>query len=250
MEKMKRYHWIRITVFAAVMVIAFSSLLASGCFSSAAAKQPDTLPPDVYQVPPDVNQILLVTGNNFSFFKSIKVYAMERTGSGWSRAMGPFDAAIGRNGFAPYGEKREGDGQTPSGLYRLGTAFGYAESAATKMPYRQSLPDDVWIDDPDAPDYNRLVRQSQTRASSYEKMKRGDNLYQYGMVIEYNTDPVIKGHGSAIFLHIWAGPKSTTAGCVAVSKDHLLKILNWLDPAAKPAILMNPEPALKRSILQ
>ena len=118
------------------------------------------------------------------------------------------------------------------------------------MPYRQSLPDDVWIDDPDAPDYNRLVRQSQTRASSYEKMKRGDNLYQYGMVIEYNTDPVIKGHGSAIFLHIWTGPKSTTAGCVAVSKDHLLKILNWLDPAAKPAILMNPEPALKRSILQ
>jgi hypothetical protein len=37
---------------------------------------------------------------------------------------------------------------------------------------------------------------------------------------------------------------------VAVSEDHLLKILNWLDPAAKPAILMNPEPSLKRSILQ
>ncbi len=164
--------------------------------------------------------------------------------------MDPFDAAIGRNGFAPYGEKREGDGRTPSGLYRLGTAFGYAESAATKMPYRQSLPDDVWIDDPDAPDYNRWVRQSQTRASSYEKMKRADNLYQYGMVIEYNTDPVIKGYGSAIFLHVWAGPKSTTAGCVAVSKDDLLKILNWLDPAAKPAIFINPESALKRSILQ
>jgi len=224
--------------------------MASDFFPSASAKQPDAPLPAVNNIPPDVNQILLVTGNCFPLFKSRKVYALERTGSGWRQAMEPFDASIGRNGFAPYGEKREGDGRTPSGLYRLGTAFGYAESAATKMPYRQSLPDDVWIDDPNAPDYNRRVRQSQTRALSFEKMKRGDQLYKYGMVIEYNTDPVIKGHGSAIFLHIWAGPKSTTAGCVAVSEDNLLKILNWLDPAAKPAILMNPEPSLKRSILQ
>ena len=247
---MKIHHWFRITIFCAVITIGFPPLMASDFFPSASAKQPDAPLPAVNNIPPDVNQILLVTGNCFPLFKSRKVYALERTGSGWRQAMEPFDASIGRNGFAPYGEKREGDGRTPSGLYRLGTAFGYAESAATKMPYRQSLPDDVWIDDPNAPDYNRLVRQSQTRASSYEIMKRGDNLYQFGMVIEYNTDPVIKGHGSAIFLHIWTGPKSTTAGCVAVSKDHLLKILNWLDPAAKPAILMNPEPALKRSILQ
>jgi L,D-peptidoglycan transpeptidase YkuD (ErfK/YbiS/YcfS/YnhG family) len=223
--------------------------MASDFFPSASAKQPDEPLPAVNNIPPDVNQILLVTGNCFPLFKSRKVYTLERTGSGWRQAMEPFDASIGRNGFAPYGEKREGDGRTPSGLYRLGTAFGYAESAATKMPYRQSLPDDVWIDDPNAPDYNRRVRQSQTRALSFEKMKRGDDLYKYGMVIEYNTDPVIKGHGSAIFLHIWAGPKSTTAGCVAVSEDNLLRILSWLDPAAKPAILINPEPALKREIL-
>jgi L,D-peptidoglycan transpeptidase YkuD (ErfK/YbiS/YcfS/YnhG family) len=224
--------------------------MASDCFSSASAKPPGTPLPAVNNIPPDVNQILLVTGNCFPFFKSRKVYALERAGSGWRQAMEPFDASIGRNGFAPYGEKREGDGRTPSGLYRLGTAFGYAESAATKMPYRQSLPDDVWIDDPNAPDYNRRVSQSQTRALSFEKMKRADHLYKYGMVIEYNTDPVIKGHGSAIFLHIWAGPKLTTAGCVAVSEDNLLRILNWLDPAAKPAILINPEPALKRKFLQ
>ena len=121
---MKRYHWIRITVFVAAIIIAFPHLLASECFFSANAKQPDTLPPVVNQIPPDVNQILLVTGGGFPLSKSIKIYVLERTGSGWSRAMDPFDAAIGRNGFAPYGEKREGDGRTPSGLYRLGTAFG------------------------------------------------------------------------------------------------------------------------------
>ena len=110
------------------------------------------------------------------------------------------------------------------------------------MPYRQSLADDVWIDDPADPDYNRWIKQSMTKASSYEKMKRDDDLYKYGLVIEYNTDPIVKHHGSAIFFHIWAGARSTTSGCVAVSEDSILKILAWLNPAANPVILINPDP--------
>jgi L,D-peptidoglycan transpeptidase YkuD (ErfK/YbiS/YcfS/YnhG family) len=110
------------------------------------------------------------------------------------------------------------------------------------MPYRQALADDLWIDDPNAPDYNTWVKQGQTRANSYEKMRRDDNLYQYGIVIAYNTHPVIKNHGSAIFFHVWAGDESTTAGCVAVSEEDILKILAWLNPEANPVILINPEP--------
>ncbi|PKN17289.1 MAG: hypothetical protein CVU71_17315 [Deltaproteobacteria bacterium HGW-Deltaproteobacteria-6] len=189
----------------------------------------------------NVRQILLVTDERFLFFASRKVYVLEKQDSTWRQAMEPIDAVVGRNGFAPSGQKREGDGRTPSGLYRLGTAFGYTASAVTKMPYRQAMADDVWVDDVGAPDYNRWVKQNETRALSYEKMKRDDHLYQYGMVIEYNTDPVIKGYGSAIFLHIWAGSGSSTAGCVAVSEEDMLKILAWLDPAAAPAILINPD---------
>ncbi|MFZ2416957.1 MAG: L,D-transpeptidase family protein, partial [Smithellaceae bacterium] len=176
------------------------------------------------------------------FFTSQKVYALEKYNRVWRQAMEPMDAVIGRNGFAPQGEKREGDGRTPSGLYRMGTAFGYPESVLTKMPYRQSLADDVWIDDPADPDYNRWVKQNQTKAASYETMKRDDDLYKYGLVIEYNTDPIVKHHGSAIFFHIWAGARSTTSGCVAVSEDSILKILAWLNPAANPVILINPDP--------
>ncbi|MCG6533959.1 MAG: L,D-transpeptidase family protein [Syntrophales bacterium LBB04] len=124
-------------------------------------------------------------------------------------------------------------------LYRLDTP-GY-ESINTKMPYRQALADDLWVDDPEAPDYNQWVKQSETSAASYEKMKRDDDQYKYGIVIEYNTDPVIKGHGSAIFFHVWKGESSTTAGCVAVSEEDIRKILNWLDPAAKPVIPINPD---------
>lgn len=190
----------------------------------------------------NTTQILLVADQGFSSFAPGKVYALEKSFFNWRQAITPFDATIGRNGFAPLDQKREGDGKTPSGVYKLGQAFGYAESLPTKMPYRQALSDDLWVDDANAPDYNRWVKKGYTRAGSYEKMRRADALYKYGIVIEYNTDPVVKGHGSAIFLHIWKQPGATTAGCVAVSEQDILKILSWLDPSAAPAIIINPEP--------
>lgn len=186
-------------------------------------------------------QVLLVLDDSFLFLIARKVYALEKRDGVWRQALDPIKAVVGRNGFAPEGEKREGDGRTPSGRFRLGTAFGYAPSVNTKMPYRQVLSDDLWVDDPGTPDYNRWVRQSETQATSYEKMKRDDDLYKYGIVIEYNTDPILPGNGSAIFLHIWAGERQATAGCVAVSEEDILKLLGWLDPAAKPVIIINPD---------
>lgn len=188
-----------------------------------------------------VGQVLLVTEESFLFLTSHKIYPLEKTDSSWRQAMAPMDTVIGRNGFAPPGEKREGDGRTPSGLLRLKTTFGYPPFVPTRMPYRQSQEDDLWIDDPNDPDYNRWVKQNQTKTASYERMKRDDDLYKYGIVIEYNTNPVIKGFGSAIFLHVWAGADATTAGCVAASEDDILKMLGWLNPAKNPVMLINPD---------
>ena len=156
---------------------------------------------------------------------------------------------IGRNGFAPPGFKREGDGRTPSGIYLLGTAFGYNASAPTRMPYRQAGDNDLWVDDVNSPDYNRWVRKGETHAASFERMRRADGLYKYGVVIEYNSSPVVKERGSAIFLHIWRGEKEPTAGCVALSEKDMLLILDWLDPKAKPLVVMGTESDLKREPL-
>ena len=184
------------------------------------------------------SQVLLVTDNSFLFFTERKVYALEKRANIWERAFAPLTAVIGKNGFATPGEKREGDGKTPSGIYPLKMTFGYDKSIKTKMPYRQALADDLWIDDANADDYNRWVKKEATHAKSYEKMRRDDNLYKYGIVIEYNTSPVIKGYGSAIFLHVWAGRNKATEGCIAVSEENLLHILEWLNPEAKPIIIM------------
>ncbi len=192
-------------------------------------------------IPPRTGQVLVVTDESFLFFTRTRMYFLEQSGGGWVQIMEPIDALIGRNGLAAPGEKREGDGKTPSGLFRLGTAFGYTEKIDTKMPYRQALADDIWVDDPAAPDYNRWVKKQLSEASSYEVLRRDDHLYRLAIVIEYNTDPVIKGYGSAIFLHLWAGPHEPTAGCVAVSKENMLKLLSRLDPERKPVMIINPD---------
>ena len=186
-------------------------------------------------------QILLVIDNGFLFFTKIKVYALEKQGDEWKIAFEPFNAVIGRKGFSPVDEKREGDGKTPAGIFQMQLTFGYDELINTKMPYRQTLIDDIWVDDPNAVDYNRWVKKDVTQAKSYEKMKRDDNLYKYGIVIEYNTNPVIKGNGSAIFFHVWGGEGVTTEGCVAVAEQDIVKILAWLDPQALPVIIMGME---------
>ena len=187
------------------------------------------------------SQVILVATNKSFFFTEQKVHTLEKHAGIWKPAFEPFSAVVGRNGFALPGEKREGDGKTPSGIYPLKMTFGYDESIKTKMPYRQALADDIWVDDVNADDYNRWIKKGATQAKSYEKMKRDDNLYKYGIVIEYNTSPVIKGYGSAIFFHVWRGENVTTAGCVAVSEENIIKILEWLDPKAEPLIIMGIE---------
>jgi L,D-peptidoglycan transpeptidase YkuD (ErfK/YbiS/YcfS/YnhG family) len=169
---------------------------------------------------------------------SVQVIALERKNDRWRSPFLPMEGVIGRKGFAPPGEKREGDGRTPSGIFLLGAVFGYEPSFPTMMPYRQVTVDDLWVDDANAADYNRLVKRGSTRASSFEVMRRDDDLYKYGIVVEYNTDPVIKGYGSAIFFHLWRGKEAPTEGCVALSVENLTQILRWLKPEAKPLAVL------------
>ena len=229
-----------------IIIRLFSILLlilsVTACFLAPTAHNFDTSAFLKSQLNKDKStQIILVVDNSSFLFTRTTLYAMEKHVDNWQMAFEPLDAVIGRNGFAPVGEKREGDGKTPSGIYPLKMTFGYDATMGTKMPYRQSLADDLWVDDPQADDYNRWVKKQETRASSYEIMKRNDNLYKYGVIIEYNTDPVIKGNGSAIFLHIWKCDGIPTAGCVAVSEEDIIKILGWLDPVASPLIIMGIE---------
>jgi len=227
-------------VLPGLFVLASIALLMGGCSFPHAFTAADTVASLTSQPHrlDNTSQVLLAREETFFFVRRIKVYALEKHDSAWRQVFGPIEAVIGRNGFAPAGEKREGDGRSPSGIFPLKLVFGYGETSPTRMPYRQAREEDLWVDDPESPDYNRWVERGVTAAASFERLRRDDDLYKYGIVIGYNTDPVVKGHGSAIFLHVWRGRHSPTAGCVAVSEDDLLRILAWLDPAAHPMIVM------------
>ncbi len=185
-----------------------------------------------------VNQALVL--NCFTGDSNAKLTAWVRKTDGWQSIFEPMEAVVGKNGFAPEGKKVEGDGCTPSGIYRLGTAFGYALEVDTKLDYRQTTENDFWVDDSSSTQYNQWV-QKVARAKSFERLKRDDVLYKYAIVVEYNTAPVVPGKGSAIFIHLWRGPGKPTAGCIALSEMDMLKLLRWLDKGDNPVIILGEE---------
>ena len=129
------------------------------------------------------------------------------------------------------------EGCQARGVFPLKLVFGYAETVNTRMPYRQATAEDAWIDESSSPRYNQWVRGIPAK-ESHEKMRRDDHLYRLGVVVGYNTDPVVAGLGSAIFLHIWKGPGQPTAGCVAMAESDMERIVAWLDPAKMPQIIL------------
>jgi L,D-peptidoglycan transpeptidase YkuD (ErfK/YbiS/YcfS/YnhG family) len=162
--------------------------------------------------------------------------AWERRKGCWQKAFAA-PAVVGRGGFVTPADKREGDGATPTGVYPLGPVFGYAAEARTAMPYRPITADDCWVDDSDSPHYNTWVH-GEPAAASWEEMLRPDGLYRHGIVVNYNTSPVVPGKGSAIFVHIWRGSGQPTAGCVALAEDDLLQLIAWLSPEKSPVIVL------------
>ena len=83
-----------------------------------------------------------------------------------------------------------------------------------------------WSDDPLSEHYNKLIR---FKDSSYESLYKVNHTYDIILVINYNISPIIKGKGSAIFLHLAKKDFSPTSGCIALKKECFFEILLNLD---------------------
>jgi L,D-peptidoglycan transpeptidase YkuD (ErfK/YbiS/YcfS/YnhG family) len=163
--------------------------------------------------------------------------AYQRTAAGWQQVFGPWAANVGYGGFSLPGQKREGDGRTPSGAFGFGFFFGVEPDPGVKFPFRQVTGSNiVWDDDPSSPLYNQWVDAASANPGAAPESMDNVPAYDYGALIDYNTSPTVPGAGSAIFLHVSTG--GPTAGCVALPVSELLEVLRWLDPAAQPRIVM------------
>ncbi len=161
-----------------------------------------------------------------------------RTGLAWG---------VGFDGVSTDGpHKREGDGKAPAGMFPLDTAFGFASRASMKdvrLPYAQLLPATDCVDDTASSHYNTVVDRAlvpRVDWSSAEHMRQVAQ-YEVGVIVGYNAAPPVKGRGSCIFLHIWAGPQSHTAGCTALDEEKLRAMMVWLDPGKRPLLVQLTE---------
>jgi L,D-peptidoglycan transpeptidase YkuD (ErfK/YbiS/YcfS/YnhG family) len=146
-----------------------------------------------------------------------------------------FRCALGKGGVRV--QKQEGDGATPAGLWPVRRLLYRPDRGAAPFsayPTLQLTAQDGWCDDPNHADYNHFV--ALPHPARCEQLWRDDGVYDVILPLGYNDDPVIKGRGSAIFLHVAHDDFRPTEGCVALRKGDLLTLLAALPAGASLAI--------------
>lgn len=133
-------------------------------------------------------------------------------------------AAIGRSGRTS--RKREGDGATPIAAMPLLSGYLRGDRVATPratLPLTRIRPTMLWCDAPKDPSYNRLVRAP--FKPSHEEMQRQDELYDICLVLDWNVTSRRRQAGSAIFFHLIRPGYEPTAGCIAIARRDMIRIL-------------------------
>ena len=164
----------------------------------------------------------------------------------WVAVGGPYSARLGKNGLSS--NRREGDGTTPTGTYRIGrTMYGNAPNPGVRFPYRRLRCGDWWDEDPSSPTYNSFQHvpcgTKPPFGGASEGMWQQPRPYPFLAVIEYNMRPVVPGRGSGMFLHAQTG--GPTIGCVSLRRDQLATVLRWLRPESAPVIAIGTTKQLR-----
>ncbi|MDL2267651.1 L,D-transpeptidase family protein [Desulfovibrio sp. OttesenSCG-928-G15] len=165
---------------------------------------------------------------------AMTLQAYEKTKGKWSLAFAS-SGFIGKGGLGR--DKKEGDGKTPVGVFTISRAFGIKENPGSRLPYTQVTQDDYWVDDPASVHYNTWAKGTVANRDwkSAEHLITETVAYAYAAVIDYNTSPIVRGAGSAIFLHCSKG--RPTAGCVSVPEKDMIRLLKFLQPGDAIAIV-------------
>lgn len=152
---------------------------------------------------------------------------------GWLSAHTTYlPVALGRSGIKA--NKREGDGGTPRGIFRLKRLWWRRDRLPrpiTALPVRPIGPEDAWSEDPQDRRYNRPVRRP--AGAPGDRLMREDHLYDLIIEIDHNDRPRIAGRGSAVFIHLARPGFAPTAGCVGLQGHRLLRLLARLGPKTR-----------------
>jgi len=133
--------------------------------------------------------------------------------------------------------KREGDGATPCGSFRLVRLWWRRDRACrprTLLPVRRIGEADAWCENPSDRRYNRPTRLAADAAG--DRLWRDDHLYDFLVELDHNARPRVAGRGSAVFLHLARPGFRPTAGCVALAPESFRRLLVRLGPGTRIVI--------------
>ncbi len=135
--------------------------------------------------------------------------------------------------------KREGDGATPVGRYRLLRLEIRRDriiGPQTLVPTGTIRPQDAWSEEPESGRYNRKIQRCPIAAG--DRLTRSDRLYDVIGILDWNICPRISYRGSAIFLHLCRPGYGPTAGCIALQPADLKRLLAAC--SRKPEFVVGP----------
>jgi L,D-peptidoglycan transpeptidase YkuD (ErfK/YbiS/YcfS/YnhG family) len=235
------------------ILLSFAVVLLTAAFTFGQVKR---LEPGTVKVPFEKSlQIVVVTTPDWNSVQG-KAQLFERMNdrSKWKAVSESFPIVVGRSGLgadptsylgtepASY-IKKEGDGRAPAGLFPLSTTFGNSD-VGSKLPFTRLNEFTECVDDTNSFFYNKIVNRMQVGNfdwKSSEKMLAVGPQYDLGVFVAYNSYPAVRNNGSCIFLHIWKDAKTGTAGCTAMERENLEKVVKWLDPTKNPYLVQMTE---------
>jgi L,D-peptidoglycan transpeptidase YkuD (ErfK/YbiS/YcfS/YnhG family) len=241
----------RVAAFVAGAVVMAGSLIAPAT-ADVAAYHPSRLPGIG-----SAQQVIVVTAPSWGATQGT-LRAYERTADGWQVVVQATPALLGSRGLVPADERRQGTGKTPAGTFGIVSAFGRKADPGTSLDYVQVDRDDAWTYHPDFPALYNVFQSAPRSWAGFgryvERLWSYGKQYNYVAVMDYNlpdgpirtgadglrraTTPADTSAGGGIFLHVSNGRR--TAGCVAIDEGAMRSILQWLDPAREPVIVVGP----------
>jgi L,D-peptidoglycan transpeptidase YkuD (ErfK/YbiS/YcfS/YnhG family) len=170
-------------------------------------------------------------------FSMLRVHVRSKSRSSGVLLAGPLaiPVVLGRAGIRA--NKFEGDGTTPRGRYRLVRLWWRADRHGrpqTLLPTRRITRELAWCEDTTDRRYNRPFHRS--ARDEGDRLWRDDPLYDYVIELDHNARPRVVGRGSAVFIHVARLKRSPTAGCVAMGRAELRRLLARLGPTTRVAI--------------
>ena len=134
----------------------------------------------------------------------------------------------------------EGDNITPKGIFKIIKIYyrpDKIKKIKTLIKQIKIKKNMGWCNDAKSSFYNRQIKLP--NQFSHEKLYRKDRIYDLLAVLNYNMNPVKKNKGSAIFIHIAKNKYKPTAGCLAMKKNDLIKVLQMIKKNTRVKISAN-----------